>query len=338
MQPVEAQRPAPSLTVAVCTHAGRDRIEPALRSLAHQVDAPDEVLVVDNAPADGRTEAFVRTRFPGVRYQIEPVPGLDFARNSALEHASGDIVAFLDDDAVAGPEWTRRVREAFAGNPKLMACCCRVTALRLDTEAQRLFEENGGLDRGASPVLLPRDSDRRLHGLNGSLVAWATRVAVGCGMGVRRRGVLALGGFDPALDLGAVLPGGGDCDLVWRTLTAGHEVEYLPEATIRHDHREDLEAATRQICGHQRALIAMLTKVVRECRGAQRRSALMFLAWRLAKPGFRLCRRLIAKDPLPMSILLRMWWECWAGLLSYPAAQRVANDRILARRPLSAST
>jgi GT2 family glycosyltransferase len=324
------------LTAAICTHQGSDRIESALRSIDEQSEAPDEVLVVENAPTDARTAEIIKSRFPHVRYEIEPVLGLDFARNTALSRADGAIVAFLDDDAIAGPAWAGRVRKAFVENRNLVACCCRVTALRLDTAARRLFEANGGLDRGAAPVSLPRDADRSLNGFRGSLLAWATRIAVGCGMGVRREEVLEMGGFDPALDLGEVLPGGGDCDMVWRALAAGHEVEYLADATVLHDHRADLDSATDQICGHQRALVALLTKIARQSRGADRRSALMFLGWRLAKPGIRLGKRLVGKDPLPLPMLVRMWWESWAGLGSYSAASRIAHDRTQALSAMEA--
>jgi GT2 family glycosyltransferase len=338
LQAADARHRQPSVAVVVCTHAGAGRIESALRSILAQSCAPDEVLVVDNAPPDSRIADLVRDRFPEARYEVEPVLGLDFARNAALERAASEVVAFLDDDAIAGPDWVGRVRGAFADNPRLVASCCRVTALRLDTEARRLIEANGGLDRGATPVALPRDARRTLNGFGGSLVAWATRIAVGCGMAVRRREALAMGGFDTALDLGAVLPGGGDCDFVWRVLTAGHEVEYLPGATILHDHREDLDSAVRQICGHQRALVALLTKIVRESRGTERLSALMFLGWRLAKPGVRLGKRLVAADPLPAGILLRMWRECWVGLITYPAARRIALDRIETVRPTQSTS
>jgi len=316
------------VTAAICTHAGADRIEPALHSLLEQSDRPDEILVLENAPPDGLTADLVRDRFPGVRYEVELVPGLDFARNAVLQRATQPIVAFLDDDAVADPEWIGKMRRAFAGNPRLVACCCRVTPLRLDTEGRRLFEANGGFDRGPDPVLLPRDAHRTLNGYQGSLVAWATRIAVGCGMAVRHREALELGGFDPALDLGAALPGGGDCDFIWRAVAAGHEVAYAADTTIMHDHREALDAAERQIIGHSRALVALLTKIVRQSRGAQRRSVLAFLGWRLVKPGVRLAKRLLGHEPLPARILARIWWASWAGLTAYEAARLIAEERV----------
>ncbi|MEP7176632.1 MAG: glycosyltransferase, partial [Gemmatimonadales bacterium] len=67
-----------------------------------QRPAVAEILVVDNAPPDDATQDLV-ARYPSVRYVREPIQGLDFARNRALASASGEVVAFLDDDAVAEP-------------------------------------------------------------------------------------------------------------------------------------------------------------------------------------------------------------------------------------------
>ncbi|MBA2459102.1 MAG: hypothetical protein H0V43_09150 [Gemmatimonadales bacterium] len=58
------------------------------------------------------------------------------------------------------------------------------------------------------------------------------------------------------------------------------------------------------------------------------RAALLgYTGWRLAKPGVRLVRRALRRDPLPAAVLLRMWWNCWLGLLVYPGARRLARRR-----------
>ena len=111
---------SPSLTIAICTHDRPALLERALESVVGQVAAPDEILVVDNAPSRDVTRQLVRGRFPAVRYVAEPVPGLDFARNRALAEAHGDIVCFLDDDAVAAPDWADALRRNFA-DPRVLS-------------------------------------------------------------------------------------------------------------------------------------------------------------------------------------------------------------------------
>jgi hypothetical protein len=152
-------------------------------------------------------------------------------------------------------------------------------------------------------------------------------VGSGCSLAVRRELALGLGGFDEALDLGEVLPGGGDHDLLWRVLESGHDVVYEPAAFARHEHRRDAVAMAAQLSGHQRALVALLTKIVARARGRARGPAAAFLAWRLVKPGHRLVRRFLGRDPLPTPLLLRMWGDCFRGLWAYPLARREAERR-----------
>jgi glycosyltransferase involved in cell wall biosynthesis len=163
---------------------------------------------VDNAPRDDETRALVAERFPPVRYVHEPVQGLDFARNRALTSARGDVVAFLDDDAVAAEGWLGALAAVFDADPTVVVCTGRVEALGRATEGERVFEANGGFSRGPDRIRLPADAARPLHGRPAPLIAWAVSVGSGCSYAVRRATALALGGFDEALDLGAALPGG----------------------------------------------------------------------------------------------------------------------------------
>jgi glycosyltransferase involved in cell wall biosynthesis len=315
------------LTVAICTHDRPHQLVRALTSVMDQSPRPAEVLVVDNAPSNDAARRLVRERFPQVRYLCEPVPGLDFARNRALASATQDVVAFLDDDAVAAAGWGEAMNQAFASDVRVGLCTGRVEALKLDTPGERLFEANGGFSRGTERIELPTDAGRLLHGRRAPLIAWAISVGSGCNYGVRRTAALALGGFDEALDLGAALPGGGDHDLLWRMLQGGHTVVYQPAALAWHEHREQVEAVHAQIVGHQRAVIAFLGKQLVRASNGTRASLAMYLAWRLVKPGVRLARRAVRRDPLPARVLLRMWWNCWAGLVAYPRAKRLARAR-----------
>lgn len=317
----------PGVSAAVCTRERPDLLARALESLVAQTPAVAEILVVDNAPAGGVTRSLVATRFPSVRYVVEPVPGLDFARNRALESATHEVVAFLDDDAVAAPEWAASLGRVFQADEEVAVCTGRVEPLSLETPAQRLFEANGGFSRGNQRIRLPDDARHPLHGRRAPLIAWAISVGSGCSYAVRRNTARALGGFDEALDLGPALPGGGDHDLLWRALRAGHAVVYEPSALAWHEHRREVAAVHDQIVGHQRAVLAFLAKHLVRSDSRMRPALLGYTGWRLAKPGLRLLRRAVRHDPLPARVLVRMWWNCWLGLLVYPRAQRLARRR-----------
>jgi glycosyltransferase involved in cell wall biosynthesis len=316
-----------SMSVAVCTRNRPRQLTRALESLLAQSAPPSEIIVVDNAPSDNATASLVADRFSGVRYIREPVPGLDFARNRALKAATGDIVAFLDDDAVADQNWSRTLTQVFVSAPEVAVCTGRVEPLLLATPGQLLFELNGGFSRGDRKIRLPDDATDRLHGLPAPLIAWAISVGCGCSYAVRRTVALELGGFDEALDLGPPLAGGGDHDLLWRALAGGWKVEYEPEAVAWHEHRREIEAAYDQIIGHQRAMLAFLSKHLSRATPGTVLPLLAYLSWRLLKPGVRLVRRGLGRDPLPLSVLLRMWGNCFVGVGVYPLARRIAQTR-----------
>jgi glycosyltransferase involved in cell wall biosynthesis len=93
------------ISVVVCAHdEGRwAEIELALQSLESQTLAPLEVIVViDNNP---RLLDRLRHELAAPAIPNTHAPGLGGARNSGIAAATGSIVAFLDDDAAASPQW-----------------------------------------------------------------------------------------------------------------------------------------------------------------------------------------------------------------------------------------
>jgi GT2 family glycosyltransferase len=321
-----AELPTLPVTLAVCTANRPESLARTLRSLEAQRPPAREILVVDNG-SDSATAQLIARDFPQVRLVRAPIPGLDFARNRAVQEARSDVLIFLDDDAVADPDWAATIAETMS-EPSVGACTGRVEPLMLESAAQKMFEANGGFSRGVTSIRLPRDRKLPLHGRRAPLIAWAVSVGSGCSLAVRRDAVRAIGGFDEALDLGSALPGGGDHDILWRLLQAGYQVVYEPRAVARHEHRREWGAAEAQIVGHQRALIALLSKQLIQTRGAMRWSIAAFLGWRLVKPGVRLAQRVLGRDPLPASLLLRMWGQCWSGLWAYPRARAIARERV----------
>lgn len=327
MEKVTAVRQMTPVTVAICTRDRSEQLRRALRSVFGQSLHAAEVVVVDNAPTDDSTLALVTDEFPSVRYVQEPLPGLNFARNRALAEARHPIVAFMDDDAVARPDWLAATDAVFRGSDRIVVCSGKVEPLALDTEAQRLFEANGGLSRGDLRIHLPLDAEgKRLKGIKAPLIAWSVAAGVGCSMAVRREAVLRLGGFDEALDLGPVLPGGGDLDLLWRVVDAGHQAVYEPKVKVLHEHRRDMDSVIRQIVGHQTALIAFIVKSLTSAPWRGRPPVFLFLLWRLAKAHIRLAKRPLGRDPLPFSVLLRICGGTWRGLGIYLHARASARQ------------
>jgi glycosyltransferase involved in cell wall biosynthesis len=90
-----------------------DALVDAVESVRQQEPAAREILVV----VDGNEVLYQRARsdFRGVRVLRSSGPrGLSAARNTGLEEATGEVIAFLDDDAVAAPGWLRSLVGPYA--------------------------------------------------------------------------------------------------------------------------------------------------------------------------------------------------------------------------------
>lgn len=114
----EARRPEPierpRYSVVVITFERPAHLRRCLGSLAVQTYEPHEVIVVDSS-RDERSRA-VASDQGGIVYERFPAGrrSMPAARNRGIERARGDVVAFLDDDCVASPEWLERLTSAYA--------------------------------------------------------------------------------------------------------------------------------------------------------------------------------------------------------------------------------
>jgi len=92
-------------SIVIPTYNRKDLLRRCLAAATNQ-DYPDyEVIVVDDGSTDGTGE-MVRREFPRVRYiRQEPNRGPAAARNRGIEAATGEIIAFTDDDCVPPRTW-----------------------------------------------------------------------------------------------------------------------------------------------------------------------------------------------------------------------------------------
>ncbi|MFF5291797.1 glycosyltransferase family 2 protein [Paractinoplanes globisporus] len=175
-----------SISVVICSYTERrwEDLRRACASVERQLHGGDElVLVIDHN--DTLLER-ARGEFP--RARVVPnggKPGLSGARNTGVESSRGDVVAFLDDDAVARTGWADALRETFAGAHVAVAG----TAVVADWEGghpPRWFPAEFGWVVGCSYRGQPRHR---------ALV----RNPIGASMAVRRKVFDEIGGFSGAI-------------------------------------------------------------------------------------------------------------------------------------------
>jgi glycosyltransferase involved in cell wall biosynthesis len=115
------------ITLIICTYNREKYIGPLLDSIAKN-DYPTtdyEIVLVDNNCTDntrGVCEQFAEAhRDITLRYVVETEQGLSAARNKGIKEAKGDIIIYVDDDALVDADYIRIYAEHFASHPETMA-------------------------------------------------------------------------------------------------------------------------------------------------------------------------------------------------------------------------
>src|SRR5439155_21961247 len=108
--PCPPERRCPKIPVVVATYNAARTLGDCLESL-RQLRYPDyEVIVVNDGSTDGSEPIIDRYPFRAI---TTPNQGVSAARNEGLGAATGAIVAYIDSDARADPEWLSYQAAAF---------------------------------------------------------------------------------------------------------------------------------------------------------------------------------------------------------------------------------
>jgi N-acetylglucosaminyl-diphospho-decaprenol L-rhamnosyltransferase len=110
------------ISAILVNYNDRPHLGACLDALRIELSSPgDEIIVVDNASADGSRE-FLADEFPGIRVIANAEnAGFGAANNQGLKAASGDAVLFLNTDTVVGPGSIRRLAETLDTDPAITA-------------------------------------------------------------------------------------------------------------------------------------------------------------------------------------------------------------------------
>jgi len=121
---------APKIAGIICTHNRDHYLAGAIDSLLAQTCPDCEILVVDNASTD-KTRQVAQSRLGDgrLKYVYEPILGLSTARNRGAKETRAPILAYLDDDAIASPQWLQILLNAYENNEKLAVAGGKVTLI-----------------------------------------------------------------------------------------------------------------------------------------------------------------------------------------------------------------
>lgn len=223
------ETPSPGLrfSVIVCTYNGSATLKACLESL-QQLRYPDyEVIVID----DGSTHDIrsIAQAFPGVRYERQEHAGLSVARNLGAALATGEILAYTDDDCIADEDWLTYIAAGF-DDPRWAAC--------------------GGPNippppRNATEAIVAAAPGAPAHVLLSDIEA---EHLPGCNLAIRKSALEAIQGFRAVYRVA-----GDDVDICWRLRETGGQLRFVPGAMVWHHRRYSVRGYLRQQCGYGHA-------------------------------------------------------------------------------------
>jgi GT2 family glycosyltransferase/glycosyltransferase involved in cell wall biosynthesis len=222
--------PLPTVSVIVVNYRGADDTVTCLRALREQLDYPAErlqIICVDNGSADGSAE---RIRAVGGVQFVESERNLGFAGgcNLGARHATGTVLAFLNNDARPDPQWISAAVAVLRDEPNVAAVASKVLNWDGDTidfvDAGMTWFGMGYKRHAGEPAAgheHPRD------------VLFATGSAMFVRAGVYRE----LGGFDERFFMFYE-----DVDLGWRLNLRGWRVRFEPRSLAYHRHHASVSS------------------------------------------------------------------------------------------------
>jgi GT2 family glycosyltransferase len=216
----------PRISVVVCSYNGAVTIGACCDALV-ALDYPDyEVIVVDDGSSDATATIAAGYGFRVIRTENR---GLSSARNTGWQNATGEIVAYTDDDAAPDADWLQHL-------------------------ARSLLD--GGHAGVGGPNVPPPDASRTARCVskapgNPTHVLISDREAEhipGCNFAFQRSALKAVSGFDPRFRVA-----GDDVDVCWRIRERGWTLGFSPAAMVWHRRRASIAAYWRQQRGYGRA-------------------------------------------------------------------------------------
>lgn len=216
----------PRVSVVVCTYNGARVIRDCMDGLL-RVDYPNFEVVVVNDGSTDETAAIVG-QYPFRLINTEN-RGLSAARNAGMEAATGEIVAYTDDDARPDPHWLQYLAHTYMTTNHVGVGGPNIAPAGDGMIADCVANAPGG------PVHVLLSDGEAEH-------------IPGCNMSFRRETLLRVGGCDPVYRAA-----GDDVDLCWRVRAAGGTIGFNPAAMVWHHRRNSVGMYWRQQQGYGKA-------------------------------------------------------------------------------------
>lgn len=216
------------VSVVVVNYGRAELLRACLKSLLAQTWPRLEILVVDNGSQDHSLDVVFSFANRGVRLlPLTENRGFAAAVNQGVRRARGELVALLNNDAVASPEWIEQLVSGVGASPDVGMCASKILfhgSDVIDKAGHLIFPDGQNRGRGTG------ERDRGQYDVTQEVLA-----ADGCAALYRKEVLEQAGGFDERFFAYAE-----DADLGLRARRLGWRCLYVPEAVVHHHHSSTL--------------------------------------------------------------------------------------------------
>jgi len=217
------------LSIVICSYNRASYISEALDSLYNQSTGLNsfEAIIVDNNSTDNTADVFTQWRAinpnGSFSYLTEGQQGASFARNTGAAYAKGQWLCFMDDDAVATPDYVKNIIRHIETKPEAVGFGGRIIPKYIPAEPKWMSHYVsslvGNFDYAPNacafaPGKYPLESN----------------------MIVKKDIYKQIGGFNTSLPgvVGTLRIGGEGKELFYKILSLGHTIYYDPSICVHH--------------------------------------------------------------------------------------------------------
>jgi glycosyltransferase involved in cell wall biosynthesis len=216
----------PRISVVVCSRNGARTLRWCLEGVRRLQYPNFELIVVDDGSADGTPT--IAKDF-GAHLICTSNQGLSAARNKGLAAATGEIIAYLDDDARPDEHWLSHLANTFMTTSHAGVGGPNIPPINANDVAGCVAHAPGG------PIHVLLTDDQAEH-------------IPGCNMAFRRESLMAIDGFDTQFRIA-----GDDVDVCWRISEQGSTLGFNPAAMVWHQRRNTVYGYLKQQFNYGRA-------------------------------------------------------------------------------------
>ncbi len=219
-----SERRWPKISVVVSFHNAARTLEDCCETLL-ELNYPDyEVILVNDGSTDRSAE--IIERYPFQIVTSDTNRGISAGRNAGLRAATGEIIAYIDADARADPDWLMYLARTYEEQDVAGVGGPNPVPPEDPWVAQCVYRSPGG----PTQVMLTDDTAEHIPG---------------CNMSFRRAALEDIGGFDEQFTTAA-----DDVDVCWRLIDRGYRLGFNPSALVWHHRRPSVRAYWRQQVGY----------------------------------------------------------------------------------------